>query len=154
MKPTDDIHNFEDIINLPHHVSSERGRMSRLDRAAQFAPFAALTGYDDEIKETARLTSERPELDEDRAAAIDTSLQILKDNAEERPEITVTYFSPDDKKDGGAYVTYSGSFRRIDESDRSIVFTDGKKIAVEDIYAVEGDVVRLSYGRGLLYEEF
>ena len=90
--------NYDDIINLPHQVSSIRPRMSAHDRAAQFSPFAALTGYDAEIKETARLTGEKQELDEYRAARIDTCLQILIDNADERPTISVTYFLLDEKK--------------------------------------------------------
>lgn len=132
--------NYNDIINLPHHVSLSRPQMSMHDRAAQFSPFAALTGYGAKIKETARLTGEKLELDESTAERIDTCLQILIDNADERPEISVTYFVPDERKAGGEYITASGNFRRFDESNQSIVFTDGRKIAVGDIGSIDGEI--------------
>ena len=135
--------NYDDIINLPHHVSTTHPRMSQRDRAAQFSPFAALTGYDSEIKETARLTDEKLELDDYRTALIDSQLQILIDNVTERPTISITFFKPDSRKNGGAYVTVSGNFRRIDESNRTVVLTDGTTISVEDIYAIEGNIFRL-----------
>lgn len=134
---------YNDIINLPHHVSVTRSHMSNHDRAAQFSPFAALTGYDSEIKETARLTDEKLELDDDRAARIDTCLQILIDNADKHPPVSVTYFMPDEKKAGGAYVTVSGDFRRIDESNRIVVLTDGTTIPIGDIYTIDGNIFRL-----------
>ena len=133
--------NYDDIINLPHHVSEERSRMSRRDRAAQFAPFAALTGYDDEVKETARLTDERLEIDEYRAEHLDCCLRILTEHADERPEISVTFFTSDEKKSGGAYLTVNGAFRRLDESDCTVVMTDGRKIPVYDIFAIEGEIL-------------
>ncbi len=133
---------YDDIINLSHHVSSTRKRMSYRDRAAQFSSFAALVGYDDEVKETARLTEEKIELDEDKASRIDACLQVLIDNAEARPEISVIYFKADDKKVGGAYFTVKGNFRRIDESDGTVVFTDGAKIPIDDIYSIDGEIFR------------
>lgn len=132
--------NYNDIINLPHYVSTTRPHMSAHDRAAQFSPFAALTGYDAEVKETARLTDEKLELDEYRAVQIDTCLQILIDNAVERSAISITFFKTDEKKSGGAYVTVGGNFRRIDESNHTIVLTNGMKIPIDDIYTIESDI--------------
>ena len=100
---------YRDIINLPHHVSSKRPQMSMLDRAAQFSPFAALTGYDDAIHETARLTNDKVDLSEEEKETLDRKQQILLERLGEHPALTVTYFIPDAKKSGGAYVTKSGS---------------------------------------------
>ena len=97
--------NYEDIINLPHHISSKRPQMSMLDRAAQFSPFAALTGYDDAIHETGRLTDEKIDLSEEEKEALDRKQQILMERLCDHPALTVTYFVPDPKKSGGAYVT-------------------------------------------------
>ncbi len=133
------VNNYDDIINLPHHVSETRPQMSQRDRAAQFSPFAALTGYDSEIKETARLTDEKLELDDYSISRIDSCLQILIDNAQERPTISITFFKADVRKSGGAYVTVSGEFRRIDESNHTVVLMDGTKIPIEDIYTIEGN---------------
>ena len=91
---------YADIFNMPHHISSKRPQMSRIDRAAQFAPFAALTGHDEAIKETARLTDERIDLDESTLAILNDKIQIILDNLDTEPEVTVTYFKPDDKKSG------------------------------------------------------
>ena len=96
---------YEDIINLPHHELTTRQRMPRINRAASFAPFAALTGYDDAVRETARLTSERIELDEGTKEVLNDKLRIALDKADEQPEISITYFLPDTRKSGGAYVT-------------------------------------------------
>lgn len=131
---------YDDIIELPHHISSTHPPMSAHDRAAQFAPFAALTGYEAQLGETERLTEERAETDEYRAARLDACMRLLVENAEERPTVSVTYFKADERKSGGAYVTVSGSFRRIDDDDGTIVFTDGKRVPIGDIYAVEGDI--------------
>lgn len=128
---------YKDIINLPHYTSRKRPRMSREKRAAQFSPFAALTGYDAEIKEATRLTEEKLELDEDRVNDINSKLQYIKDHISENPEISVEYFIPDEKKSGGAYVTVSGLVRIIDEYERSVVFSDGRRIAIDDMYEIE-----------------
>lgn len=133
----ENIERYADIIDLPHHTSSKRPRMSRENRAAQFSPFAALTGYDAEIKETARLTDEKLELDDDRINDINSKLQYIKDHIDEKPEISVEYFIPDEKKSGGAYITVSGAVRIIDEYERSVVFCHGRRIAVDDIYEIE-----------------
>ena len=126
-----DEHRYDDIINLPHHVSAERPRMSMHDRAAQFSPFAALTGYDDAIDETARLTDKQFELSEDERNRLDEQLRLIADRIEEQPEIEVTYFQPDELKDGGAYLIARGRVRRIDEYEREIVFGDGRQIELE-----------------------
>ena len=105
---------YDGIINLPHHTSPKRLRMSMLDRAAQFSPFAALTGYDSAIKETARLTEERIELDENEQEALDVQLQIIREHLKEKPEITVTYFQQDVRKAGGAYLSLTGNVKQID----------------------------------------
>ena len=131
---------YDDIINLPHHTSATRPRMPRENRAAQFSPFAALTGYETAIKETARLTDERIELSESMIAELDAKLSLLADSITERPEIAVTYFLPDEKKSGGAYVTAAGTAKKIDDYERTIIFTDGKKIAITDVLEIEGEL--------------
>lgn len=128
---------YDDILNLPHHVSSTRPHMSMHDRAAQFSPFAALTGYDDTVKETARLTDERLELTADRINDLNQKVAFLKEHAEDRPQITVEYFILDGKKAGGKYVTLSGKFRRIDEYNHNMVFTSGEEIPLNDIFEIE-----------------
>ena len=130
---------YDDIINLPHHVSEKHPPMSIQNRAAQFSPFAALTGYEAVIAETARLTDQRIELDEDAKAAITQKLQIIAEHIRERPEITVTWFRPDEKKAGGAYLTVTGTVRRIDEYGRTILMTDGTRIPLCDVTALEWD---------------
>ena len=133
---------YDDIINLPHHVSATRPQMSMMDRAAQFSPFAALTGYDDAIKETGRLTDEKIEMDEDRKAALDMKQAYLIEMIDEQPEISITYFLPDTKKSGGAYVTVTGNLKRFDEYERLLILTDGKKIPMDDIADIESDLFR------------
>lgn len=128
---------YDDILNLPHHVSNTRPHISMHDRAAQFSPFAALTGYDDTVKETARLTDEKLELTTDRINDLNQKIAFLKEHAEERPQITVEYFIPDEKKSGGKYVTLSGKFRRIDEYNHNMVFTSGEEIPLNDIFEIE-----------------
>lgn len=126
-------HKYDDIIDLPHHVSATRPRMSMIDRAAQFSPFAALTGYDAAIKETGRLTDRRIELSEDERIVLDRKQQILLDHIGDRPEVSITYFVPDERKDGGAYVTVTGKVKRIDEFERCITLADGIKIPLDEV---------------------
>ena len=133
---------YEDIINLPHHVSKTRPQMSMLDRAAQFSPFAALTGYDAAIKETGRLTDEKIELDEDTKAALDMKQAYLIEMIDEQPEITIIYFLPDARKSGGAYVTVTGNLKRFDEYERLLIMTNGKKIPMDDIANFECDLFK------------
>jgi len=132
--------NYEDIINLPHHVSAKRARMSSENRAAQFSPFAALSGYDAAVKETARLTGRRIELGDSDVAILDMKLNLLSDRADEQPEVVVTYFVPDGKKTGGEYVSATGAVKKIDDYEHAIVFTDGRKIAFADMLELDGEL--------------
>ena len=134
---------YDDIINLPHHTSPKRPRMSMIDRAAQFSPFAALTGYDAAVKETARLTDRRIELDEYEKAALDERLQLIQEHLKELPEITITYFKPDERKDGGAYLSVTGSIKKIDAYEKCVVMTDMQKIPVEEIFRIDGELFRI-----------
>lgn len=127
---------YDDIINLPHHVSATRPQMPIAKRAAQFSPFAALTGYDAAIMETARLTDQRVELGESDIAVLNMKLNLLADRIDERPEITLTYFLLDEKKEGGAYVTATGPVKKIDEVEGTIVFTDDKSVAIDDVLEI------------------
>lgn len=124
---------YDDIINMPHHRSAKRPHMSVHDRAAQFAPFAALTGYGDAIDETRRLTCDRPEPGEAELAELDAALSELLARIGERPQVEATYFVPDEKKEGGAYVTRTGRVRRVDAVRRRLVFDDGTEINVSDL---------------------
>ena len=132
--------NYENIIDLPHHTSDKHPRMSRENRAAQFSPFAALTGYNAEINETARLTDEKLDLSEDRINDINTKLQIVSDNIDECPEVTVEYFVPDERKSGGAYIKKSGNIRRIDEHERILIMKDSCTVPIDDIYSLDGNI--------------
>lgn len=136
---------YDDIINLPHHVSAKHPRMTALDRAAQFSPFAALTGHDAAIKETARLTDERVEVDEYTKDILNDRLQILADWIKENPEITITYFQPDSKKNGGAYITANGTIKKIDKYDRVVVMTDGATLPIDEIISIEGQIFETMY---------
>lgn len=128
---------YEDIINLPHHVSSRHPQMSPLNRAAQFSPFAALTGHEAAIRETERLTEEFAELDEDRRELLDEQIRWIQENLSSQPEVEVTYFRPDERKSGGAYVTIQGRVKKIDSFARRLLFTDQREIPIEYIYAIE-----------------
>jgi hypothetical protein len=142
--------NYDDIINLPHHVSATRPQMSMIDRAAQFSPFAALTGYDAAIKETGRLTDEKIELDEDTRTALDIKQAYLIEMIDEQPEISVTYFLPDTRKSGGAYVTVTGNLKRFDEYERLMILTNGKKIPMDDIANIESDLFNMESRKAIL----
>lgn len=124
---------YDDIINLPHHVSPTRQRMSMHDRAAQFAPFAALVGYDDAVAETARLTESRPELDEQEQQAINERLAYIADHIPEQPEVRIKYFVPDERKSGGAIVEIFGKVKKISATDETIVMADGCIIPITDV---------------------
>jgi hypothetical protein len=128
---------YDDIIHLPHHRSSKHPPMPQADRAAQFSPFAALTGYDAAVKETARLTDQRIELDEDEKAALDETLRALVQRIDQRPQVRLTYFRPDEKKDGGAYVTAAGKLKRVDALTRTLLLEDGRKIPMDSVISVE-----------------
>ncbi|MBR4866690.1 MAG: hypothetical protein IKU11_08375 [Clostridia bacterium] len=128
---------YEDIIHLPHHVSKTRPPMSMADRAAQFSPFAALTGYDDAIRETGRLTDEKLESGEERLAVLNTQFRILMDHLADHPEISVTYFVPDGRKSGGAYVTARGRVKKVNDFDRLLILQDGLRIPMDDVVEME-----------------
>ncbi len=127
--------NYDDIINLPHYVSKTHPQMAMIDRAAQFSPFAALTGHSDAIDETARLTEHKIELDENRKEVIDEKLRAVSECGEE-VQIEVTYFVPDRRKDGGEYVAVSGAVKKVDGISREIIMRDGRIISIENIYDV------------------
>lgn len=137
-----DAHKYDDIIHLPHHVSARHPQMSLMDRAAQFSPFAALTGYDSAIKETERLTEEWGELDESRKAMLDERLQIIRENFAGKPEIIFTYFQPDEKKSGGAYLTVTGKVKKINEYEHQIIMEDGTVLPIENLFSIEGELFR------------
>ena len=130
---------YEDIINLSRPMPT-RPRMPMIDRAAQFSPFAALTGYDAAIQETGRLTDQRIELDEDAKARLSDRLQLIKENIGENPVVEITYFVPDERKEGGAYITETGVVLRIDEYARRIVMADGKRIPIREVIQLEGEL--------------
>lgn len=127
---------YDDIINLPHHVSRKHPQMSIHDRAAQFAPFAALTGHGEAIAETARLTDRKIELDDYERLKLDEKLLILQEHIMEMPEVSVTYFCPDEKKEGGKYVTVTKALRKINVVERTLLMEDGMQIRIEDILEV------------------
>lgn len=125
--------NYDDIINLPHHVSNKHPQMSREARAAQFAPFAALTGYGEAVKETARITQQKKKVDEDEKIILDRKLQQIRKNIKERPEVTVTYFVEDTKKQGGKYVSVKGRVKQIDEYKKCIILENNAEILIKQI---------------------
>ena len=131
---------YNEIMGLPHHVSKTRPQMPMSDRAAQFAPFAALTGYDAAIKETGRLTDERIELDVEALSALDMKYQLLMEALDEAPEVTITYFQPDERKAGGKYVSAVGAVKKIEDFERRITMQDGAKIPMDDVLSIEGEL--------------
>ena len=130
-------HRYDDILEREHHVSMVHPQMPLSQRAAQFAPYAALTGYDAAILETARLTLERAELDENRKAELDAQLRRLRDALPEQPELTAVWFVPDERKEGGAYVAHTGRLRRIDEYRRVLQFTDGTEVPLDELFRLD-----------------
>lgn len=128
---------YDDIIDLPHHVSTTHHRMSMLERAAQFQPFRALTGYEDAVRETARLTDDRVELTEDEKVLLDGKLQRLADNLANHPLVTVVYFQPDKKKAGGEYVTTTGQLKKIDDYEGVLVLIVDTRIPIENIVDIQ-----------------
>ena len=131
---------YDEIINLPHHISKTRPQMPMADRAAQVAPFAALTGYDSTIKETGRLTDERIELDVEALSALDMKYQLLMEAHDEAPEVTITYFQPDERKAGGKYVSAVGAVKKIDDFERRITMRDGTRIPMDDVLSIDGEL--------------
>ena len=127
---------YDDIINLPHHESKKHQRMSLEARSAQFAPFAALTGYDEVIRETARLTNKRIEINEEMKAILDEKLLLIKTQIKSKPNITVTYFVPDSKKDGGKYITVTGKVIKIDIYKQHIILENKIEIPISEIIEI------------------
>lgn len=128
---------YEDIIYQPHHTSKKRPRMSLRDRAAQFSPFAALTGHGAAVQETARLTSQRIELEDSEKETINGKLQWISQNLKERVKVEITYFVPDSYKEGGSYENVAGVVKRFDEANGCLVMEDGTKIPLEEIIGIE-----------------
>ena len=126
-------HRYDDVINRQHPTSKKHPRMSRMNRAAQFAPFAALTGYEESIEETARLTDRRIELSEYEMEELNAKLNFIQEHIKERPEVTITYFQQDERKEGGAYLTVIGKVRRIDDANKVIIFEDERLTYIEKI---------------------
>lgn len=133
---------YDDILYLPHPTSKTHPRMSRQDRAAQFSPFAALTGYEDTVKETARLTEERPILTEDEMAELDARLRLAMELG---TEVSVTWFRPDSRKSGGSYVTAAGRIRKADEIQRVLIMDNGAQIPVDEVTAVDSSIFSFPY---------
>ena len=131
---------YDEIMGLPHHVSRTRPQMPISDRAAQFAPFAALTGYDSAIKETGRLTDEKIELDEEALTTLDMKYQFLMDALDDEPEVTITYFQPDERKAGGKYVSATGTVKKVDDFERRITMRDGAKIPMDNVLSIDGEL--------------
>ena len=130
---------YDDIINLTR-PNSKHPHMTLEQRSAQFAPFAALTGYEGQIKETARLTDKRLELDEEAKSILDTKIQIIKEKIAQQPQIEITYFVPDNKKDGGRYETVNSIIRKIDEYYNKIIMNNGISIDIGEIIDIQGDI--------------
>lgn len=134
---------YDDILDLPHPTSKKHPRMSMYARAAQFAPFAALTGYGDAIKETARITDQQLELDENEKALLNEKLQLLRQHLPGKPKITITYFVPDTKKAGGSYQTITGFVKKLQEYERRLIMTNGTIIPLDTIIELYGDVLKI-----------
>ena len=130
---------YDDIICLPHPTSAKHLRMPISDRAAIFSPFAALTGHGAAIQETARLTEQKMELDEDTKAELDRRQAVLLEHIGEQPGVTITWFQPDQRKDGGAYLTTTGRLKKIDRVERALFLLNGTKIPLDDVAAIESD---------------
>lgn len=150
-------HEYDDIINMPHHTSSKHPQMSLYDRAAQFSPFAALTGFESAIEETGRITERRVELSEDEKEVLDLRFREIRErlargedldvregvarSGSERPLVTLTYFQADALKEGGEYVTVTGKVKKLDEEEHRLVFEDGMSVAMDEVVGCEIVVV-------------
>ncbi len=133
---------YDDIINLPHPTSLKHPRMPMQDRAAQFSPFRALTGYEDAVRKAGRLTGQKIELDEKEIASLNVKLRLLCEKIDDCPEAAITYFVPDMRKAGGEYVTVIGRLKKLDDYKKEIVLLDGKHIPLNDIYEIESVLFR------------
>lgn len=135
-------HNYEDIIHLPHPVSATHPQMSLENRAAQFSPFAALTGHREAIEETARLTEKWLEPEEDKKEMLDRRLQKIRESLDSKPKAIFTYFKPDEKKNGGAYLSVTGRVVKINEYERRLLLEDGTDLSIDNLYSIEGELFR------------
>lgn len=129
-------HKYDDIIHLPHPVSARRARMSSYDRAAQFSPFAALTGFDAAIEETGRLTESRRELDEGGKQLLDEQMRLVLEGMDSQPRVMVTWFCYDERKAGGAYVRTTGCVKKVDTYAGKLLFADGRSIPLGEISSI------------------
>ena len=135
------MNNYDDIINMPHHVSKTRKPMSLQNRSAQFAPFSALTGYDEKIKEVERETSKKIELDDGIKLMLNEKLCLIKNDIKLRPRVTITYFVKDTKKENrGSYKTITGNVRVVNEVDREIILVDNIRISFDNIVNIRSDI--------------
>lgn len=139
-KDNKDKYSYGDIINLQHHVSTYHEHMSIYDRAAQFSPFAALTGYDGAIKETARLTDQRIELDENEKNILDEKLRIVQEQLSRQQEVEIVFFRQDELKTGGAYIAVRDTVKKIDEYSRVMVMQNGTRIPIDEIVDITGEM--------------
>ena len=142
MNDNKDIHQYDDIINLPHHQSATRPHMSNYDRAAQFSPFAALTGHEAAIKETARQTDEKLMLSDEAIAELNEKLNLIAETIGTQQRVRITYFVPDNKKAGGAYITCSGCVKKFDEYEHTVIMEDKTVIPIEQISDIDGEMFR------------
>lgn len=133
---------YEDILHMPRPVSTRRSKMSMLDRAAQFSPFSALTGLDDAINETTRLTEGRVELTEEEKARLNARLQFIVEHKAYNETLIIRYFEYDLLKTGGAYLTASGSIKKVDSYEQSVIMDDGRSIPIDHIYSIDGDLFK------------
>ena len=134
---------YDDIINLPHHMSKKHPQMSLFARSAQFAPFAALTGYEEAVKETARETYERIEIEDELNSILDSKLQIIVGQIKNKPEICFTYFIADSKKDGGKYVVVTGLVKKVDLYNQYIYLADNTEIPINEIIDISGEIFKV-----------
>ena len=131
---------YEDIIDLPPHISKKHPQPTMMERAARFSPFAAVTGYEDMVQEEARYTIEKADLDESAKEKISEKLGVLVQYLREKPQVTITYFKPDHSKNGGEYVDVTGAVKHIDEYRRVVIMENGDIIYIEDIYDIQGKI--------------
>lgn len=134
--------NYEDIINLPYNGSKRQKKMTLYERSAQFAPFSALTGYEEQVKETGRLTDKKIEIDEGLQSLLNAKLNIIEDNIKSKPLINITHFVKDNKKDGGKYITTTGNVKRIDNVEHTIKLTNNTIINLYDIIDITGEILK------------
>ncbi len=138
----DNIEEYNDIINLPHHVSKKHPQMTIEERSAQFAPFAALTGYEGQVKETARLTNERKDITDELRIILDEKIKLIQNNIYLNPRIEVKYFIPDSRKNGGRYVNVVGNVKKIDEYRNLIILDNKKEIPISEIIDINGEIFK------------